>query len=195
MNEKNKPPIGIIAEDDSDFLSARMLIKRISANNKLTAHKFLGKGCGKIKKKCNAWAKVLNKKGCGTLVLIHDSDTNNPDRLRTELKIALSPCPIQNHLICIPIQEFEAWFLSDPDAIKSGLKLRKAPSIKGLPEQIDSPKEFLGELVHRTSNGEKIYINTKHNEKISQFLSIKKVLNRCPSFSSFYCFIRKHLSN
>jgi len=76
MNRKAAPPVGIIAEDDSDIDSARVLIHRISGNNKIGIRKFIGKGCGKIKRKCHAWANQLNMKGCSTLILIHDLDTN-----------------------------------------------------------------------------------------------------------------------
>lgn len=190
MNRKSGPPIGIIAEDDSDVDSARVLVHRIANNDKIGVRKFIGKGCGKIKRKCNAWANQLNRKGCTTLVLIHDRDDNKLDELRRIIESALTPCPIKNHLICIPVQEFEAWLLSDPEAIKTSLNLRKKPIIKGLPEQINSPKEYLGQLIHQASNGEKIYINTKHNVRIAEVLSIEEAKRHCPSFIPFYDFIK-----
>jgi Domain of unknown function (DUF4276) len=193
MIKKAPPPVGIIAEDDSDFISARVLVKRIALNNNIKFHKFFGKGCGKIKKKCHAWSNELSKRGCKTLVLIHDSDSKRSDDLREMLRKALAPCPIKNHLICIPVQEFEAWLLSDPEAIKKGLNLRKKPIVKGLPENINSPKEHLELLVDRASNGEKIYINTKHNIKIAELLSITKAMRLCPSFAPFYKFIHEYI--
>lgn len=193
MSKKTNPPVGIIAEDDSDFISARVLIRRIAGNDNIAIHKFIGKGCGKIKRKCNAWAKELSRKGCKTLVLIHDSDGNRLDDLRRKLANALEPSPIKKRLICIPVQEFEAWLLSDPEAIKKGLNLRKNPVVKGLPERIDSPKEHLGLLIQRASNGEKIYLNTKHNVKIAEVLSIDRAKRFCPSFIPFYEFIQEHI--
>lgn len=193
MSKKAKPPVGIIAEDDSDFISARVLIRRIGGIDNIRFHKFIGKGCGKIKRKCNAWANELNRKGCKTLVLIHDSDGKRLDILRAKLATALEPSPIKKNLICIPVQEFEAWLLSDPEAIKNGLNLRKKPVVKGPPEQINSPKEHLGLLIDRASNGEKIYLNTKHNVKIAELLSIERAKHFCPSFIPFYEFIQKHI--
>lgn len=193
MSKKLRSPVGIIAEDDSDFDSARALIRRISSNNNIGFHKFIGKGCGKIKRKCHAWSTELKRKGCATLVLIHDSDGNNLIDLRQKLESALAPAPIKKHLICIPVQEFEAWLLSDPDAIKIGLNLRKKPVVKGPPERINSPKEHLGLLIHRASNGEKIYLNTEHNVKIAEKLSVDKTRDLCPSFGPFYEFIQKHI--
>ena len=87
----------------------------------------------------------------------------------------------------------EAWLLSDPDAIKKSMNLRKKPCIKGLPEHINSPKEYLGQLIYSASGGEKIYLNTKHNVKIAEVISIEKAKKLCPSFVFFYEFILKHV--
>lgn len=193
MNRTSVPSVGVIAEDDCDVDSIRALIHRISGNDTIGIRKFVGKGCGKIKRKCNAWATQLKQKGCSNLILIHDLDRNDLDNLKDTLRKALTPCPIVNHLICIPIEEFEAWLLSDPEAIKASMRLQKKPNVKGLPEQINSPKEYLGKLIHMASNGEKIYLNTKHNVKIAEELSLEKTKNRCPSFMPFYDFVKKHI--
>jgi hypothetical protein len=184
--------IGIIAEDDSDVESAKVLIHRIANNEQIGIKKFVGKGCGKIKRKCNAWANQLKQKGCSALVVIHDRDSHILNELHIKIQAALDPCAIANYLICIPVQEFEAWLLSDPDAIKSAMNLNQKPNIKGFPETINSPKEHLGELIRICSKGERIYMNTKHNEKIAKKLSIEKVTKRCPSFVPFRNFIETH---
>lgn len=192
MSKTRFPHVGIIAEDDSDVASAKVLIHRIANNEQIGIKKFVGKGCGRIRRKCNAWANQLKQKGCSALIVIHDRDSNILTDLHIKIKAALDPCAIANYLICIPVQEFEAWLLSDPDAIKSGMNLHHKPNIKGLPETINSPKEHLGELIRKASKGEKIYMNTKHNEKIAEKLSIKKVAQRCPSFVPFRNFIKEH---
>ena len=189
---KKVPTVGIIAEADSDVDSARVLIHRIANNDHIGVRKHVGNGCGKLKRKCRDWSKDLKEKGCSRLVLIHDLDGKDLNRLSRAIQESLYPLPIRLNLICIPVQEFEAWFLSDPQAIQSSMHLKHTPAIKAPPETIDSPKEYLGELIHKASVGEKIYISTKHNVKISQALSIALTLNRCPSFIPFYNFIRTH---
>lgn len=183
------PRIGIIAEDYSDVGSVKILIHRISGNSRIGTKKFIGRGCGKIKRKCNAWAYQLKLKGCSALIVIHDLDNNAIANLYKNIETSLSPCPIEKHLICIPVQELEAWLLSDPDAIKRAMKLKKAPKVKGIPEGINSPKEYLGSIILKASDGEKIYMNTVHNESIATALSISKALH-CPSFKPFHHFVK-----
>src|ERR1035437_9325618 len=93
MNKRFNSPIGIIAEDMCDVESVKELIYLIIGNRKKGEKHFVGKGCGKISRKCNAWAKQLNLKGCEVLIIIHDLDKNNKVKLFLKLNEALSPCP------------------------------------------------------------------------------------------------------
>jgi hypothetical protein len=195
MSKTRCPNIGIIAEDESDVESAKVLIHRIANNERIGIKKFVGKGCGRIKRKCNSWANQLKQKGCSSLIVIHDLDSHILNDLYLKIQKALEPCAIVNYLICIPVQELEAWLLSDPDAIKNGMNLKKLPKVKGHPETINSPKEHLGELIRKFSSGEKIYINTKHNEKIAKELSIEKATKLCPSFVHFRNFVEKRYAS
>ena len=54
--------VGIIAEDDSDVESIKILIHRISQNDSIGTKHFVGKGCGKINRKSNSWAINLKEK-------------------------------------------------------------------------------------------------------------------------------------
>ncbi len=186
---KRIAPVGIIAEDDSDIDCLKVFIHRIKSDEKIGIKKFVGKGCGKIKRKANSWAVQLKTKGCKSLILVHDLDKNNLTELKRKINDSINPCPITNHLICVPIQELEAWLISDTKAIQKSLGLPKQPKITGLPENIDSPKEKLGELIQRFSNNEKIYMNTKHNELIANEICIDTIKKKCPSFVELYNFI------
>lgn len=185
--------IGIIAEDESDVNSARILIHRISKNNRIKIKQFLGKGCGKLKRKCNSWAKQLYLRGCTVLILIHDLDYNKLSELEFEVRESLNPCPIKKHLICIPVQEMEAWFLSDPNALQKALKLIYLPKVSGTPEKINSPKEVLEKVILKASGNEKLYLNTKHNEIISKHISLAVLKSKCPSYVPFHDFITQHI--
>lgn len=185
---KNNPKIGIIAEDDSDVEATKNIIRKIIVTDNIGFKRAIGKGCGKIKRKCHEWAKTLQGKGCTHLILIHDLDRNNKSELERSIRSSIDPCPIRNNIICIPIEELEAWFLADPEAIKVALNLRKRPIVKGHPESISSPKEHIDYLVKKISKNEKELLNTIHNEKISSHIDVSKLM-KCKSFVPLYEFI------
>jgi hypothetical protein len=192
---KNVPIVGIIAEDDNDVDSIKILIHRLAENNRIGIRRKIGHGCGKINRKCNAWSGELKTKGCSLLIIVHDLDENKVTLLKDEIIKALEPCAICDYLICIPIQEIEAWLLSDPEGIRAAMALYSTPNVKYPPETINSPKEHLGELIHRASKGERVYLNTKHNEIIAKQVSIDNIKRKCPSFLPFYSFIKSNFNN
>ena len=55
--------IGVIAEDTSDVEVLYELTAKLIEPNKFSFRRFVGKGCGKIKRKCGAWASALQTKG------------------------------------------------------------------------------------------------------------------------------------
>jgi len=183
--------IGIIAEDDSDFETIKILISRITKKN-LTFKKFTSGGCGKLRRKCRDYAVTLEVKGCNLLIIVHDLDRNKHVSLKAQLEQILRPSPIKEYLICIPVEEIEAWFLSDPATIKKIYSLSKPPTMKGLPETISSPKEELGRLVKVYSNKQKEYLNTKHNLIIAEQINMDLINQKCPSFQLLYNFIESH---
>lgn len=183
--------IGIIAEDISDFESSKILIKRITNRQNLSFKKAIGNGCGRIRRKANDYSIDLCKRGCNLLILLHDLDRNDLNKLHTELTNILSNSPIINRIVCIPVEEIEAWFLSDPAGIKKSFNLKRKPKITGNPETIPSPKEKLGGYIHSCSEKNTIYLNTKHNQILSQNISLDLVKMKCQSFGLFYDFINK----
>jgi hypothetical protein len=182
--------IGIIAEDNSDYETSKVLIKRIIKKDNISFKKAIGNGCGKIKRKALDYSRDLKNRGCNLLILLHDLDRNQLVTLKAELDCKLEDSYIQNYFVCIPIEEIEAWLLSDPNGIKVALNLRRAPNVKGQPEQIPSPKEKLEELVSICSNKEKVYLNTKHNELIASKICIDTVKQKCNSFQLLHDFLQ-----
>jgi hypothetical protein len=181
--------IGIIAEDESDYEASRTIVKRIIKNDKIGFRPRTSNGCGRLKRKAFDYAVDLNSRGCDLLLLFHDLDRNNLAELEKELEEKLAKNPISSYFICIPIEEIEAWFLSDPECIKNTLNLKRIPKIKAQPETILSPKEYLCSLVSSYSDREKIYLNTKHNALLSENISIDLMKEKCKSFKKLYDFI------
>ncbi len=181
--------IGLIGEDRTDTSTIEVLVRRISDKNGIGFREFAKNGKGNIKRKCLMWADVLHSQGCSALILVQDLDgTNGEDRVRAELESILSSSRLGNRYICIPVEELEAWFISDPGCIKKSLNLKFMPKFSGLPETIQDPKGKIKDQVFKCSQKEK-YFMTKNNEDFAKYLNIEKALDKSNSFKSFHKFV------
>ncbi len=178
--------IGVIAEEKNDVDVLYELTCKIIKENHFAFSNFVGHGCGKLRRKCKAWARTLLDRGCSHIVVIHDLDTHNEKCLRAMLEGEIAELRGAVKVVLIPNEELEAWLLSDSDALKIAFNMRKLPKIPRWPERIDSPKEFLAEVVRQNSRAQ--YLNTVHNRQIAKALAISK-LARCPSFSPYPRFL------
>lgn len=181
--------IGIIAEDNSDFETVKILIQRMLKRTNLSFKRAIGNGCGRLKKKALDFAINLEKKGCDMLILIHDLDNNIHQKLHNDLIEKIKNAPIKNKFVCIPIEEIEAWFLSDPNSIKTTFKLIRRPKFQGKPETISSPKEKLAEQIYLCSNKSITFLNTRHNQKLAEQVTIDLVISNCESFFELHSFL------
>lgn len=181
--------IGIIAEDISDIEVLKILAKKVSKKTFSVSH-FVGKGCGPLARKTPGWCKNLWLKGCTHILLVHDLDRNNLDDLRLRLEAILRLAPQLFTAVVIPSEELEAWLLSDTVAISKVLNLPKKLKEIHHPEKVLSPKEHIGEMVRKSSNSQRTYINTVHNCLIANEMDINKITAKCPSFSGFSNFLK-----
>lgn len=180
--------IGVIAEDASDVEVLKILASKVATRKFSTAH-FIGKGCGPLKRKIPAWCKVFVTKGVNSVIVVHDRDRLDAAKLKETLSSLIPEESFAVSSVVVPIEELEAWLLSDEHAIRKALNLTAAPKPTHHPEAILSPKEHLGRLVRQHSkNQQKQYVNTIHNPLIAEEISLTK-LNRCPSFRDFRAFV------
>ena len=178
---------GLIAEDASDIAVIKRLAMKLSGRSISESH-FVGKGCGPIKKKAKGWCKAFASKGCSQILLVHDRDRHDSDVLKAELLAVLELAPQARKVVVVPTEELEAWLLSDHDAIKVALKLRRAIKEEHHPERIGSPKEYLGDAVWRASEKKLTYVNAVHNALIADHIDVALVSRKCPSFRPFAAF-------
>lgn len=183
--------IGIIAEDNSDFDTIKVIINKLTKKN-LSYKKNIGYGCGKLKRKCKEYVNELYKRNCDLVLLFHDLDRNNYEELHNFLSNEMKDCDTDKKFICIPVEELEAWFLSDVGALKTTFKIKKDFKIKGNPETIASPKEFLQNLIYKQSNKKFIFNNVKHNSKIAENIDLSLLKKSCQSYSLLEDFIMMH---
>ncbi|WP_204103169.1 MULTISPECIES: DUF4276 family protein [Spirulina sp. CCY15215] len=183
--------IALIAEDDTDCSAIRKIVHRV-LGAEVTTKKWASKGCSTLKKKLTAKIKLLSNEGCNIFIIVHDLDRdpqndslNDEQVLRSELESLSSGFESLNKHICIPIEELEAWFWSDPEVIEYlGGKKGKA---QVNPHQIKSPKEKLIEL--SVGKNRKPRYSTNMNGELAERLNLDICSDRCPSFKNLLNFL------
>lgn len=191
-SKKRVHSIGVIAEDASDVEVVVEILKKFSPDNTFQVKKFVGNGCGKLRNKCQSWSETLFKKGCSHVLLLHDLDRNKECELRAKLQLKIPREKYPNSLIVIPVEELEAWLLSDETALQSVFSLKERPKKYKNCEEVKSPKEELGRLIW--SKATKRYINTVHNKKIAEKTSLES-FRRCTSFGPLDEYIINNIFN
>jgi hypothetical protein len=184
--------IALIAEDETDCAAIRRIVHRV-LGTEIATKKWASNGCSTLKKKLTAKLKVLSSEGCNIFIVVHDLDRNpqnaslnNEAALRSKLETLSAEIKSLNKHICIPIEELEAWFWSDPEVIKylGGEKGKAHPN----PHEIKSPKEKLIELSRDGSR--KPRYSTNDNDKLATMLNLDLCSKRCSSFRDLVKFLR-----
>jgi hypothetical protein len=184
------PSVGVIAEDDTDVDVVRVLAQRIIGKH-VRVRRRVGNGCARIHKKAGVWLEQLAAEGCSRVVLLRDLDRNPAndclnDPVRLERELQAIPVPGSTlRLICIPTEELEAWFWSDPGTVqKVG---RGAGKAHASPHLIAKPKEALIRL-SRAANGRPRY-STNDNASLAEVLDLDACSKACPAFQSLRAFL------
>ena len=180
--------IGIIAEDDSDVAVMREFTCTLLKPHVIGVKRFVGDGCGKLRRKYGAWARNLVRQGCSWVVVVHDLDAFSEQTLRLNLTNAVASSGAKATVVLIPRREIEAWLLYDCDAIAMAFKESKRPKLPGNPESLVDPKKHLRDLIRKLYR--KDYLNTVHNPAIAKHIDIS-ALRHSPSFVPHFDFTRK----
>lgn len=185
---------GVLAEDATDCDAVAVLVRRIAGvvtSEQIGIDKHATGGCAELRKKARTKMAQMADEGCRAAIVIHDLDLN-PDNneLNSELALrrrleAIEVPPGLDRLICIPVEELEAWFWSDPVVVrKVGRGTGKDhPS----PHLIKKPKEQLQKL-SAAANGRPRY-STNNNAELAKDLDLALCAQRCPSFRSLQDFV------
>jgi hypothetical protein len=124
-----------LTEDQSCGKAMEILIPKL-LGNKITYRIFPYKGIGRVPKglrpKSDASKRILldqlpkilrgygrTAPHCGIIVIICDLDDKNKKQFLSELQEILNSCnPKPTTVFCLAIEEFEAWYLGDLDAVR-----------------------------------------------------------------------------
>ena len=183
--------IALIAEDNTDCEAVREIVHRV-LGEKTQTKKWASNGCHHLRRKLSAKMMALSNEGCNAFIIVHDLDRNPANgslndeaKLRTNLEKSITNFGKITKHICIPIEELEAWFWSDPTVIQhlGGQKAKAHPN----PQSITKPKEKLIEL----SKGEnrKPRYSTNDNARLAKMLDFDICSQRCSSFRKLLEFL------
>ncbi|MBZ5668231.1 MAG: DUF4276 family protein [Acidobacteriia bacterium] len=172
--------MGIIAEDDSDVAVVREVTLSLLKPHRIGFRRFVGHGCGKLRRKCGAWARTLLRQGCPWITVVHDLDVHDERQLHAQLTEAIAPAGAKASVVLIPKREVEAWLLYDGAAIAAAFMENQQPRLPGNPESLLDPKEHLRDLIWRKYG--KQYLNTVHNARIGKHIDVR-LLSRSASFA------------
>lgn len=178
----------VLAEDISDADSIASIIRLIKNDKKISVLKQGYGGSGDLLKKGSAQIKAFNSaRDCDQFVICYDSDGEDLYKRKQDIidKI-IKPSGVKaNYCALVPVQELEAWFLADLNAVKSVFRRFDIAPEYPNPELLKSPKEL---LKHRLKGLKPIpkYVNSIHNPKIAENLDLRAVLNKCPSFKPLF---------
>jgi hypothetical protein len=188
--------VGVLAEDETDCDALRELINRILDDvgaPRVGVDRDWGNGCAGLRRKARAMLRQMASKGCGAVVLVHDLDRDPANgQLRDEraLRAALEAieCPTGvRRLICIPVEELEAWFWSDQELLDEVAGIKGKAKAAHQPELVKQPKEQLIRLSRDA--GKKPRYSTNENANLAKKLNLDVCAQRCRSFREFYNFV------
>lgn len=182
----------VLAEDETDLLVMAQIIRRIRSDLGIQGH--AGKGCAQLSRKAARWIRDDFDKGFRWFVILHDLDRNpkngalnDRETLRKRLAIAFKECGVHDGLVCIPVEELEAWFFSTQACLN---KVARGQITKSYPqpEAIPKPKEALMGLSIDPQTRKSRY-STNDNPELAKILDLEQCKKRCPSFLELHQFI------
>lgn len=180
--------VGIIAEDNSDVEVLKEVALSMLHPKKFGVKRFVGSGCGRLRRKCQAWAENLARQGCAWIIVAHDLDQNDEATLRRELEQTLAKVNVRASVVLIPVREIEAWLMYDSHALRLVFNGQSNPRLPGDPESIRDPKKTLRDLIWHAFK--KDYVSTIHNEKIASKIDFSR-LQKAKSFARYPVFLNQ----
>jgi hypothetical protein len=182
--------VGVLAEDQSDCDAIGVIIRRLRSD--LGVNAFGAKGAARLMRKTLPRINQWLQKGCVAFIIVHDLDRDkatgalkDSNALIRELEAIEYPPGAERRLICVPVEELEAWFWSDQQVLD---KVARGNPVKASrhPHKIVDPK---GELIRLSRRNGKSQYSTNDNEQLANILDMKVCAECCPAFAELCHFV------
>jgi hypothetical protein len=190
------PLLGIIAEDNSDCDALIVLIRRMlptERDQRPGFRKLATKGCCRNHTKADATMRMWHRDGVQGVIIVHDLDRssssntlNDEADLRQRLEQATANAPCQR-LICIPVEEIEAWFWCDQAVLDRVAGEPNKAKARPEPHLVVRPKEALERLSQGLNR--KPRYDTSVNAELAGILNIDLCTARCRAFAELRTFV------
>jgi hypothetical protein len=188
--------LGVLAEDGNDCDVIHVLVRRLCeargmSGRALHVHNRAHGGSGNLRRNAERWFAEVAAAGCSAAILVHDLDRDpvsgqlkDEAGLARELAAKRVPRGLRR-LVCIPVEEIEAWFFSTESILRKlgGEKARAHPS----PHLIADPKKKLTDL-SRGANRRPRY-SPNDNPRLAEDLDLAECARRCPAFRALAAFV------
>ncbi len=130
----------------------------------------------------------LARSGCTSIVLLRDCDREEEAALRGTLERIQKPRAVER-LVCIAVEELEAWFWSDPKVVHE-VGRGKGKALEE-PHRLKDPKEALVRLSR--DEGKKPLYSVNDNPSLAERLDLALCEERCPAFRELKEFVLAHV--
>lgn len=178
----------VIAEARSDAETLAVLVRRLHRSQGLKVREKGYNGRAELLRKGARQLVAFRDLGVERFVVCQDADGPNATERYQELAdVVVRPSGVERCCIVIPVQELEAWLLSDIECA-TGVFTGWRPAAVRNPEAVASPKD---ELIRRSraANNRPRYSPPTHNPVIARYLDLEKVARKCPSFVPLKSFV------
>lgn len=184
----------VLAEDESDFATLRVLLRRLSNWSGLPVKGKGFSGSGHLLSRGAKFLGLFQQEGCQRFIICYDADRENvANRTKKIVDRIVQPAGLteqdaERYVVIIPVQAIEAWILADCEHAIPKLFNGWAPAPVGRPETIDDPKVYL-ESLSRSGGSRPRYSHATHNEHAAKHLRLDVVWRKCPSFRPLVEFV------
>ncbi len=178
--------LGLLAEDETDCETIKVLVERLAPGAGIRVLGRSDGGCAAIRKKAARWMADLHQSGCTAVIVLHDRDRYDEEDLRSTIARHAVPQGLTRY-ICIPVEEIEAWFWSDPGTLRR--IARRPHGAHPTPHSIRSPKEALRRL--SKDEGRKPRYSTNENPLLAAKLDLERCAKACHAFADLRDFVRR----
>ena len=197
MSRRESKRVGVLAEDQTDCDAIEVIIRRLRRDNfgvddNLGVNSWGAKGCARLTRKALPRINQWIDKGCIAFIIVHDLDRDqatgalrDQEMLIRELEAIQYPPGAERRLICVPVEELEAWFWSDQQVLN---RVARGNVVKESyhPHRIRDPKGELIRISHR--NGKPQY-STRDNAQLAKILDLSVCAERCREFGELREFV------